>query len=775
MIKRFLIVLVCILCVSYLNATNLKITVMDKNNPVQDALVVILEEKWQERTGENGIVTFSNLTNGKYTIVIVLPGYEKFTKEIIINDKDLEIRANLKRISLSIGEITVEEKREKGKVPSAKKITGEEIKNSPQLFVNDAIKIVQSMPGIGTSGNMFDARMFIQGGDYYENIALIDGVVLLNPYKWGGTVSMFNPNWIDYIELYTAGYPAFFAQGLSGILNIKIKEGNKEKLSGFFDISSATSEVGLDGPIGKKVTFYFNIRRTYYDFLAPLFMKISEGYKFPYITDGILKLTFTPTIDDKFSFFIYASEEGMKLKLDEVNDSMYNSEFTYYIPSVIFGTRYDRRINEKDSFDITFGFTYNQPTSKFTAGPIGLSEFDAKIINFQPLINLYINSLENHKIQMGVTSIFLNLLYNRECTKFYSLDSSGNWTNNYSYENEISNKFMQYYMGYIMDNWEFVKSFILEIGLKYEYFQKTGETILNPSAGLKWEVSDNYSIYIRGGRYNRFPFSFYYLDEKYGNTNLQSEKVYHALLGTEFDKSPFLVRLELFYKYYNDLIFNDTVKHFNNDGLRESYGGALYLQKKKNNSDFWNGWISYTYVHGLEKVTNLGPIDPAFPSAIPLNEWYVPYFLREHTLSINLELINKLKFDNKWIDWLYNWSFVFDFKLMSGAPYTPITNFISQEIPSVGTTYYYQEGKYNSEYTPLYHKLDFKINIPGSIFDFLKLFGLKFESTSYLSFINIYNNENVYNYRYIVKNNKLEKVAEKDFGFMILGGFKIEF
>lgn len=776
--NTFLLIIFYSMLAGLLWSTDLNVIVKEKNKVISGATVIILEKELQQITKATGEVNFTKLEPGEYTVIVLYPGYKKTSKKISLGKNNQKLFIQLERLNLSLGEITIEEKREKGKVPASKKITGDEIKNTSQTFINDAIKTIQSMPGVSTSGFMFDATMYIQGGDWYENILFLDGNVLINPYKWSGRISMLNPNWIDSIELYTAGYPAYLAQGLSGVIVAKIKEGNREKLKGYFDLSSATSEIGLNGPIGSNVNFYFNIRRTYYELLAPLFMNVSEGVQFPHLTDGILKLTFTPTIDDKISIFLYGSEEGMKWKLTgnvESGEPSYKADFFYSQPQIIFSTRYDRRLTEKDSMDVVLGCTFLSSLGKFDAGPVGVSEWDAKMLTFEGLLNFYINSFDSHKIQSGIATLLPYMIEDKEKSYFYSLDSGGNWTDVYSYEETLSNYLMPYYAGYIMDDWEFINSLIFEAGSRFEYFSPTGEFAVNPVLGLKWEMTEDASIYVRGGRYNRFLFNYYQISEKYGNPELQSEKAYHGLLGIEYDKNAYLVRLEGFYKWYYDLVFNDNDKNFNNDGFREVYGGTLFFQKKKEENNFWSGWISYTYVHGLEKVTNLGTPNPAFPSIIPLDEWYTPAYLREHTLSINLEIVNKIWLDNPWIDWLYNWSISLDFKLMSGKPYTPITNFISQEIPGVGTQYYFFYGKYNSEYTPLYHKLDMKITIPGSPFEFLRLFNLDIESTSYFSFINIYNNENVYDYSYIVSNGELKKTPVKDFSFMMLGGFKVEF
>jgi hypothetical protein len=64
---------------------------------------------------------------------------------------------------------------------------------------------MQAMPGVSSSGGTFDSRMYIQGGDAYEWIAAMDGVFIMNPTRWGENISMFNPNIVDTIDLYTAG------------------------------------------------------------------------------------------------------------------------------------------------------------------------------------------------------------------------------------------------------------------------------------------------------------------------------------------------------------------------------------------------------------------------------------------------------------------------------------------------------------------------------------------------------------------------------------------
>ncbi|NPV38236.1 hypothetical protein BREVNS_1282 [Brevinematales bacterium NS] len=772
--KKYLIIF-WLLASTFQGAT-LTIVITDKGKPVADAMVLIKEKGLQETTDESGRVTFS-LEEGAYTLIIAKPGYEKHTSQLILPASGMTRTVSLSRIHLSGGEITVEGKREQGKVPTAKVISQEEVKSVSQSFYNDATKVLQTMPGVGSSGSMFDAAMYIQGGDQFEQMNYLDGLFILQSQRWNGRISMFNPNWIETIDLYTAGYPASYAQGLSGQVVVKVKEGNKEKLHGFWDMSSATMEVGLDGPLTSNQTFYFNIRRTFYDLTAPLFMPDRAGQQFPYTTDGILKWVWRPTSSDKLSLLLYAGDEGMKWKLtgDPQNGEPMAGDFTYGIFQAIGLVKYDHSFNEKDAFDLLFGTVYLQNNGRLYAAPVSEQTWTQKVVYLQGAGNLYINSIKRHKIQLGGMSLYSWMPETLYKAYFYRVDALGNWTNYASYDINISNSRYPYVQAYLQDNWEFLSSWILEVGGRGEYFDQTQESLFTPAGGLKWEATENLSFYVRGGYYGMFPWFGTYLNEEYGNPDLISQKARHLIGGTEYTSSRWVFRVEGFGKWYEDLIAEDTEKNFNNDKERVAYGGAFFLQKKKEKNDWWSGWITYTYVHADEKVTNMGPVNPYDPSPVPIDEWYTPSFLREHTLSLTLELINRYKSGSKWIDWLYNWKVGLEFQLMSGHPYTPVTNFIVQDIPGVGTQYYLFPGKYNSEWTPLYHRLDLKITFPSSPFDFLKVFGLKFESSSYIAFLNIYNHENIVDYQYAVVNNELKKIPIKDFSFMILGGMRIEF
>ncbi len=781
--KILLIFLLNFSCTVLFFAGDLTVKITDGRISLPDTTVAITELKLNLLADENGQVIFKNIPDGKYTIIAVLAGYEKYSAPVEINSGHQNVSIRINKVTFSMGEITVKSKRNKGKVTTQSTVRQEELKANSQGYIQDAVKTLQSMPGVSGSGSMFDSSMYIQGGKNNEWVAEMDGLFIMNPNRWGGRISMFNPYTIEEIDLYTAGYPAIYGQGLSGIVTVETKKGNNEKWKGFIDMSTATSEIQLEGPAASNLTVFFDIRRTFYDFIMPYFLPPDQraGVQYPYLMDGILKINWDVTPWDCLTFEGYGSIEGMKMSMSgdpngpEQEGNM-SGRFVYQDINVIGSARYSHRFESGDAFDAVLGYTPHY--GQYTQSGSPVQSFDDSVNEnlFQSGANYYLNSMIGHKIQFGGT-----IVYDDPQTSIdyhdYFLSKDGVWTNTSMVKTYNSTK-LTYGGVYIEDNWEIIPSLILELGVREEYFSLNNEYAFNPQAGIKWEITKEFDLYLRGGEYHLFPLDITMVDSQYGNPNLRSQKVNHLITGMDYSDNAYSFRLEGFYKYYYDMWENDSQLTWNNNGIRNAYGGDIYLQKKAQKGDWLSGWISYTYVYLASKVLDRSPATSLFDyeSNPPLNQWITPEWLRSHTLSAVMEMTYYRNPDKPlFLDFLNEWKLSMDLSVLSGEPYTPVTNFISYDTPEAGTQYHYFNGEYNSDLTPWEVRLDLTVTIPYSLFSLLNLLGMNVKSTSYISFINSLNYDNTINYFYWVKNGELSKVAVRDFPFMVLGGMRVEF
>ncbi len=765
-------------------SSNLTIKVTDGAITLEDASVSIAELKISQLTDDRGVCVFKNLTDGAYTIYAILPGYEKYSNTIEIKGADQDIGIRLKKTVYSLGEINVESKRNKGKADTETTLKKEELKENSQTLMNDSFKTLQLMPGVSSGGSADDSRMYIQGGDNSEWIANMDGVFIANPTRWGGpdTVSMFNPYLVDSIDLYTAGYPPMYGQGLSGVIVVDTINGSKDRWKGFFDVSFISAEMLVEGPIASNLTVVFDMRRTYYDLIIPFFYTNNQNanVQWPYLWDTLLKLSWDITPKDNLSFDAYGSLEGMNYYTygdtnSPQNTANFSGNFEYQILNLIGSARYTHNFDSEDSFDVVAGvmpeFGYDRLNQSES---ISWDETFTQYL-YQLSSDFYLNSIKGHKIQIGGIFIDANPIYGSANLNEYALTPQGVWTNYSDINTTINPMQSAYYGAYLMDNWEIVPSIILELGGREEYYTLNKGNEFSPQGGIKWESTKELDFYVRGGLYHEFPFNVYEVNSNTGNPDLKSQKVYHAMAGADYSDEDYSFRMEGFYKYYYDLNESDSIKNYNNNGIRTVYGGDIYLQKKQKKGDWLSGWISYTYVNGLEEVTNRSLEDPNNPYTTPLDQWFVPSYLRSHTISALAGMTYYKNPDNpSFFDFMNEWQFSVVLSAMSGAPYTPATNFISANVNGL-TQYYFNYGDYDSAYTPWYFRLDLKLTIPVDVGWLKGLLGQYTRGFVYIELINALDWDNVTSYTYTVTNGQLTRKETKDWPIIPLAGFRVEF
>ena len=165
---------------------------------------------------------------------------------------------------------------------SAVEVPVAQLKAVPALLgETDVVKALQLMPGVqdGTEGS---AGFYVRGGGPDENLFLLDGVPVYNINHLGGFFSVFNGDAVKNVTLYKGGFPARFGGRLSSVLDVRMKDGNNQRLAGSVSVGLISAKLNLEGPLfSPNTTFNISARRTYFDVLAqPVLwvMKKQEDY-----------------------------------------------------------------------------------------------------------------------------------------------------------------------------------------------------------------------------------------------------------------------------------------------------------------------------------------------------------------------------------------------------------------------------------------------------------------------------------------------------------------
>ena len=159
-----------------------------------------------------------------------------------------------------------------------------QIKKIPAfLGEKDVLKVLQLMPGVQKSSEG-STGIYVRGGGPDQNLVILDDAVVYNANHLFGFFSVFNGDALKSVELIKGGFPARYGGRLSSVIEMNMKEGNKEKLHGEGGIGLIASRLTLEGPLTKKKSgagsssFLVSARRTYLDFVAgPIIRRQSGG------------------------------------------------------------------------------------------------------------------------------------------------------------------------------------------------------------------------------------------------------------------------------------------------------------------------------------------------------------------------------------------------------------------------------------------------------------------------------------------------------------------
>jgi hypothetical protein len=216
--------------------------------------------------------------------------YVGFTSRIIKLSlhKDVDLNIELTASKL-LNEVTVSADRTERQSESVKmstvKLQVAQIRDVPSLLgEKDVLKVLQLMPGI-QKGSEGSSGLYVRGGGPDQNLIILDDAIVYNASHLFGFFSLFNGDALKSVELTKGGFPARFGGRLSSVLEINMKEGNKEEWHGEGGIGLISSRFTIEGPLKKnKSSLLLSGRRTYADLILRPVLKAMDkqntGYYF---------------------------------------------------------------------------------------------------------------------------------------------------------------------------------------------------------------------------------------------------------------------------------------------------------------------------------------------------------------------------------------------------------------------------------------------------------------------------------------------------------------
>ncbi len=237
---------------------------------------------------EKGFFSLNLPHPGTYTLKVSALGYEDYERKINVKDV-LSVKVYLKPSAIRLKEEVVTARRETFRKDFSLNIQQNisRYRLLPSPFEKDLMRIIQVQPGVVFTSD-FSGRFSVRGSAPFENLTILDGMYLYNPYHLGSFVSIFDGDVINRFKFLKGGYTARYGNATGSIIYAELREGNYQETRFTTVISPLTTKVMLEGPISSKSSFIFNIRRSYIAEVLDMM-----GINFPYYFYDITgKLTY---------------------------------------------------------------------------------------------------------------------------------------------------------------------------------------------------------------------------------------------------------------------------------------------------------------------------------------------------------------------------------------------------------------------------------------------------------------------------------------------------
>ncbi|MBP3254151.1 MAG: TonB-dependent receptor [Bacteroidales bacterium] len=562
-------------------------------------------------------------------------GYQKQTLNLNLN-KDTVINLYLLP-STELEEVLITDKAYekrfvKEEIPGKMEVNPQMVMKMPTLTgESDLLKAVQMLPGV-KSGTEGTTGLYVRGGNSDQNLYLIDGIEVYNPNHLMGFISAFNTDAIKNINFYKGGFPAEFGGRASSAMDIRMKDGNNEKIKGDFSIGLISAKVNVEGPVKKdKTTFSLSARRTYLDLiLKPLIWYINstndEDVGFSYhFYDINAKIKHRFNSRNSLTASIYTGNDKYGFSTEEDYMGLDKSEATVKWGNTIITLDYAHQFSAQlfSNFSISFNrynsiitLDYQSKNTEENSEYKTNFKFNSGVqdITVKNNYNYYLNGWNS--INFGINYIYHH--YTPEVHKFFSIEDGQyttppDITENKKNANEI--------IIYAEDVMNFTDRFSVREGLHFDYYNVAGVHYesLQPRISLRYSLKENISLKAGYAMMNQ---NIHLLSNGLFSlpTDLWlpvTEKIKpitsHQASAGVFWQSVWNLNfsVEGYYKILNNVIdYKDGVSSFSNSenweenvaqGKGKAYGVEFTVQRNKGKV---TGWVAYTLSWSKRKYEN---------------------------------------------------------------------------------------------------------------------------------------------------------------------------
>jgi hypothetical protein len=240
--------------------------------PVDGAQVAVAGSRLGAVTDADGVFRIAGVPAGPATLVVRRLGYRTLEQPLLVLAGDsVDVVLRLEPGAFALDTVRAEARAperarfEQIAQPGIVSITSGALTTIPAVGEADILRTVQLLPGV-LARNDFSAGYNVRGGESDQNLVLLDGIPVYNPFHLGGLFGTFLEPTVREITLYTAGFPASYGGRLSSVLDVSSAAEARQGMHGEVNVSMLATSATLGSALpSTRGSWNLAARRTYAD------------------------------------------------------------------------------------------------------------------------------------------------------------------------------------------------------------------------------------------------------------------------------------------------------------------------------------------------------------------------------------------------------------------------------------------------------------------------------------------------------------------------------
>ncbi len=587
-----------------------------------------------------------SLPTGNWTLVVGAAGYMEDSVDVAVSaDSPVELEVFL--VPQNIFSEHVEVRAEATAVEGTAIVVVEpERVMSVAGSLDNVFRTVATLPGVTATGD-FGSRLSVRGGTPDQNLTIMDGVEIHNPYRLFGITSAFNPETVSNFQLTAGGFSAKYGDRLSSLMIVENRDGRPE-LDGSAALSITDANVIFEGafPGNTGGSWLFSGRRTYYDLLADRL----TGNDLPSFGDLQAKSVWEFGPGHRLSIFGLRSREGSNMDFDGdfpgetalFSSNAGNDLVSVGLEAVLGGRGTSRTIGSwyRNTDFIDFDGTL-QARAKRSNSPgdeaIRLNdiafdrEFAVRDVSLRQELAWQIAASHLFETGAEIHALDTAVRFKIDGDRIAEGANGSSVRGGAGLPDELDSTLTGTRGGaWIQDSVDIMSRWTVVPGLRFDWSTANDRTSVSPRFATSFELSPSSTIgaavglYTQSPGYEKLMQSDFFIDLTNAAIDLDYEKATHVIVS--FEKKlgrGVTARVEGYHKAYDGLVVGrleteeerlarisrydfppelqesvptePIITSFpTNDSGGHAYGLDLYVEREARAGDAWSGWISYT-------------------------------------------------------------------------------------------------------------------------------------------------------------------------------------